>query len=97
MTKFAIIATVEVAPGRIDDYLPIALAHKTRCLRDEPGTLQFEVLRMHGDDTKVMLYEVYRDQAAFEAHWNAPSRAQHRADAGDMIVNVSGAKCTPLA
>jgi quinol monooxygenase YgiN len=43
-----------------------------------------------------MLFEVYRDEAAFEAHWNAPSRAQHRAEAGDMLVKVSGTKFTPL-
>jgi quinol monooxygenase YgiN len=43
-----------------------------------------------------MLYEVYRDAAAFEAHAQAPSRAQHRTEAGDMILKVSGIKVTPL-
>jgi quinol monooxygenase YgiN len=42
-----------------------------------------------------MLFEVYRDEAAFEAHWNAPSRAQYRAEAGDRVT-VSATKFTPL-
>jgi quinol monooxygenase YgiN len=45
-------------------------AHKTRCLNDEPGTLQFEILLPKDDDTKVLSYEVYRDDAAFEVHRN---------------------------
>lgn len=44
MPKLAIWATLEIAPGRIEEYLPVILAHKARCLRDEPGTLQFDVL-----------------------------------------------------
>jgi (4S)-4-hydroxy-5-phosphonooxypentane-2,3-dione isomerase len=96
MPKLAILATIEVAPGRMEEYLPIIMAHRARCLRDEPGTLQFEVLRPHdGDDTRLMLFELYRDEAAFEAHWSAPSRAQHRAEAGDMM-KLSGTKFTPL-
>jgi quinol monooxygenase YgiN len=43
----------------------------------------------------LMLFEFYRDEAAFEAHWNAPSRAQYRAEAGDRVT-VSATKFTPL-
>ena len=96
MPKLAILATIEVAPGCMEELLPLLMAHRARCLRDEPGTLQFEVLRPRdGEDTRLMLFEVYRDEAAFEAHWNAPSRAQYRAEAGDMVT-VSATKFTPL-
>jgi quinol monooxygenase YgiN len=52
------------------------MAHKARCLEDEPGTLQFEILLPHDDDAKVLLYEVYRDDAAFEVHRNGRSFAR---------------------
>ena len=64
MPKLAIVATTEVAPDRRDQLLPLLMAHRGRCLKDEPGTLQFEVLVPREDDTKVLLYEVYRDDAA---------------------------------
>jgi hypothetical protein len=32
--------------------------------------LQFEVLSPREDGTKVLLYEVYRDDAAFHVHWD---------------------------
>jgi len=67
MSKLAIIGTIEVASGRREQVLPLLMAHRARCLKDEPGTLQFEVLLPNDDNTKVLLYEVYRDAAAFEA------------------------------
>ena len=70
------------------------MAHKARCLNDEPGTLQFEVLIPNDDTTKILLYELYRDAAAFEAHWNGPSTSRAREDVGSMIVRIYGTRCT---
>jgi hypothetical protein len=44
MSKLVIMGAVEVTPGTRDHILPILTAHRDRCLRDEPGTLQFEVV-----------------------------------------------------
>ncbi len=93
MAKLAIIATIEVAPGRRDQVLRALMAHRARCLKDEPGTLQFEVLAPHDDDTKLLLYEVYRDDAAFEVHRNAPSIARWREDTAGMDVKIHGTMC----
>jgi quinol monooxygenase YgiN len=73
MPKLAIIGNLEIAEGCRDRLRPLLMAHRARCLADEPGTLQFEVLLPRDDDTKVLLYEVYTDDAAFQAHWNGPS------------------------
>jgi (4S)-4-hydroxy-5-phosphonooxypentane-2,3-dione isomerase len=45
MPKLAIIATIEVSPGRREEFLPFLMAHRARSLKDEPGTLQFDVVR----------------------------------------------------
>ena len=76
MPKLAIIATIEVAPGSRDQLVPFLVAHRDRCLRDEPGTLQFEVLIPRDDPDKIMIYEVYADEVAFEVHYNGPSIRQ---------------------
>ena len=93
MPKLAIIGTLEVAPGRKDEVLPLLMAHRARCLKDEPGTLQFEVLVPREDDTIVLLYEVYRDDAAFNVNWNGTSVARLREEAAGMIVKVYGTRC----
>ena len=94
MAKFAIIGTIEVAPGRRAELVPLMMAHRERCLRDEPGTLQFEVLVPNDEETKLLLYELYRDAAAFDEHWNGKSVARVREEAAGMIVKISGTRCT---
>ncbi|MCP4621174.1 MAG: antibiotic biosynthesis monooxygenase [Bradyrhizobium sp.] len=96
MPKLAIVATIEVPPGRRDEFLPLLMAHGTRSLNDEPGTLQFDVMAPRDDETKVMLYEVYRDDAAFEEHFNGASIAKLRKDAAGLIVNISAVRGTPV-
>ena len=68
MPKLAMVATIEVTPGRREEFLRLLMAHKARCLKDEPGTLQFEVLVPHDENSKLLLYQVYQDDAAFETH-----------------------------
>jgi quinol monooxygenase YgiN len=96
MPKFAIMATIEVLPGRIDEFLTILMAHRARCLKEEPGTLLFEVLRPRDDDTKVMLYELYQDDAAFNVHVKGSSIARMREASAGMTAEVSATKCTQL-
>ena len=94
MPRLAIVATIEVAPGRRDELLPLLMAHRARCLKDEPGTARFDVLRPQDGDAKVVIYEVYRDQAALDAHMNGSSLARLRKEAAGMMANVSGIRCT---
>jgi quinol monooxygenase YgiN len=92
MSKFANVVTIEVAPGRRDQVVTLLLAHKAR-LKDEPGTLQFEVLLPKDDDTKVLSYEVYRDAAAFEAHLKGPSLARLKEEITGVVVKLHGVRC----
>jgi (4S)-4-hydroxy-5-phosphonooxypentane-2,3-dione isomerase len=92
MSKFANVVTIEVAAGRRDDVVASLLAHKAR-LKDEPGTLQFEVLLQKDDDTKVRVYEMYRDAAAFEVHLNGPSLVQWKEETAGMVVKLHGERC----
>ena len=92
MAKFANVVTIEVAPGRRDQVVTLLAAHKAR-LKNEPGTLQFEVLLPKEDDTKVLSFEMYRDAAAFEVHLNGPSLAQLREDTAGIVMKLHGMRC----
>ena len=92
MSKFANVVTIEVTPGRRDEVVALLLAHKAR-LKDEPGTLQFEILLPKDDDTNVRVYEMYRDAAAFELHLNGRSLAQLREEIAGMVVKLHGVRC----
>ena len=93
MTKLAIVATAEIAAGRMEEVLTLLMAHRSRCLAEEPGTLRFEVLRPRHDDSTIMLYEVYNDDAAFASHWNGPLVARSRVETTGLTIKLSGTRC----
>jgi quinol monooxygenase YgiN len=94
MPKLAIMGTIDLPPGKRAQILPLLTAHKARSLRDEPGTLQFEIVIPRDDESKIILFEVYQDDAAFEAHRNAPSIVQWRQETAGMGVKVIATWCT---
>ncbi|MDH2386797.1 antibiotic biosynthesis monooxygenase [Bradyrhizobium sp. CER78] len=95
MPKLALIATVEVAPEKRDQVLSQLAAHGARSLRDEPGTLHFDILVPREDASKLLIYEVYQDDAAFEAHRNARSIAQFREESAGLGIKITATRCTP--
>jgi quinol monooxygenase YgiN len=97
MSQSAIIGTIEVQPGTRDEVLRAALAHRQRCLKDEPGTLAFEVLVPLEDSTKLLFYELYTDSAAVDAHMKGKSMAQLQSEVGSKIRSLSAIQCTPGA
>jgi autoinducer 2-degrading protein len=52
--------------------------------RDEPGCMRFNVLQDAQDRNVYYFYEVYRDEAALEAHRAAPHYAVWRAAADTL-------------
>lgn len=90
MGKFAVVATYEIAPAQIEVFLPLLLAHRERCLAQEPGTLRFDVLR---PECNLMLYEVYADEAAFVAHRNGPLVARFQQEAAAVERKLTFVRC----
>ena len=53
-------------------------------------------IRPVDDPAKVMIYVVYRDGEACDAHRDGLSRARHYQEAAGILVGASGIKCTVL-
>ncbi len=58
---------IRIKPENVDAFMSKVIENG-RAARSETGCKQFEVLVDPDDRTKVMLFEVYDDQKAFEAH-----------------------------
>ncbi|KKB78119.1 antibiotic biosynthesis monooxygenase [Devosia soli] len=65
-----LIAEFTARPGNGDEVaaLPAGLAEN---VRREEGNMTFDCYRKADDEDKFVVYEIYRDQAAFEAHIGA--------------------------
>ncbi|HEY5959770.1 MAG TPA: antibiotic biosynthesis monooxygenase [Polyangiaceae bacterium] len=93
MAKLAIVATLDIAEGCIDRFMSLLVAHRDRCLKEEPGTLRFDVLRPEKLTNQVLLYEEYLDDAAFQVHLNGASMARLLAESANMIVQLDSVPC----
>ncbi len=95
MSRVALVVTLKIADGKMDAFMTAVKAHAARCLMNEEGCLQFDVLLPEDRPGEVRLYEVYRDQAALDEHANGASIKQMRSDTEGMVASSELVKCLP--
>jgi (4S)-4-hydroxy-5-phosphonooxypentane-2,3-dione isomerase len=83
---FVLTVQLRIKPENVDKFMQ-ALQVNAREARKEPGCKQFDVLVDPNDQTKVMLYEVYNDDKAFEAHQATPHFKKYLAEAVPMLAS----------
>jgi len=64
------VVTVEfdIDPAHWDAFIPLMMDQAANSLTNEPDCLQFDVCEEPAIPHRVFLYEVYQDEAAFDAH-----------------------------
>jgi autoinducer 2-degrading protein len=75
---FVLFVPVVVKPEERERFLKAIEDDSTCSVRDEPGCLRFDVLQDQADPNRYYFYEVYQDEAAFQAHTQTPHLARWR-------------------
>jgi (4S)-4-hydroxy-5-phosphonooxypentane-2,3-dione isomerase len=83
---FSLMVQMEIRPGRRAEFLAGMAANAESSVRDEPGCLRFDVCAVGSDENRFVLYELYTDAAAFEAHKASPHFARWRTVAEHVVV-----------
>jgi quinol monooxygenase YgiN len=83
---FVLQVSIRIKPENVDAFMK-KLDENARNARKEPGCKQFEVLVDPKDGTKIMLYEVYNDEAAFETHQQTPHFKKYVAEAVPLLAD----------
>lgn len=94
MSKIALVVEFQIKSNRREDFLAVMRDHAAGTLADEEGCVQFDILLPQEDDGRILLYEVYRDEAALEEHRQSPRLARTRASYDDMIETRTINVCT---
>ncbi|MBI1754532.1 MAG: antibiotic biosynthesis monooxygenase [Acidobacteria bacterium] len=94
MGRVSLVVTIGFEPESKAEILRALLEHRARCLRDEPGTLQFEVMVPAEDACKLVLFELYADASALAAHSQGPSIGLYRKDVAGKITTSVKYTCT---
>ena len=83
---FVLVVHLKVKPETVDAFMS-RLSENAKNARNEPGCKQFDVLVDPNDRTKVLLYEVYNDEKAFEAHQQTPHFKKYFAEALPLLAS----------
>ena len=83
---YVLSVNIRIKPENVDTWLRKALEN-AREARKEPGCRHFDVLVDPKDRTRVMLYEIYDDEKAFEAHQQMPHFKKYLAEAVPLLAS----------
>lgn len=83
---FVLVVNIRLKPENVDLWMQKAREDQAGTL-GEPGCRQFDILVDPNDRTRVMLYEVYDDERAFEAHQQTPHFKKYLAEAVPLVAS----------
>lgn len=93
----AIFVKVRIKPDQRQRFLAAIEVDALGSEKDEPGCLTFNVLQDVTDENTYYFYEIYKDEAAFEAHRTMPHYEVWRA-AAEVVLNgpTEATRCTTV-
>lgn len=68
MARYTILVRFRIANGQMASFMPLMIENAEASRRDEPGCERFDVLQPADEKDSILLYEIYRDRAAFDEH-----------------------------
>ncbi len=93
----AVFVTLKVKPDQKDQFLAVAEDDSTCSVRDEGGgCLRFDVYQDNADPNTFYFHEVYRDQAALDAHRTMPHFQRWSAASQQVLAEPAGRQVTTV-
>jgi quinol monooxygenase YgiN len=83
---FVLSVDLRIKPENVETFTAKAIENAADS-RGEPGCRQFDVLVDPRDRTRVMLYEVYADEKAFDAHQQTAHFKKYLAEAVPLLAS----------
>ena len=85
----AVCVDFEIDPASLDAFLTIMQKNAADSLANEVGCHQFDITQDLQNPTKIFLYELYDDSAAFDLHKKASHYLEFNQLASEMITAKS--------
>jgi quinol monooxygenase YgiN len=81
----AIVAYLTAKPGKEAEFKEQMTAQAKRCLANEPGCLQFDVVQDPKNPTRFVMLEVYKDDEAIKAHQDSQHFKDFRPVVSELV------------
>jgi (4S)-4-hydroxy-5-phosphonooxypentane-2,3-dione isomerase len=69
---YSVLSHLTIKPHHVDEFVTLIREHASETLRDEPGTLRFDVIQDETTANHFYVHETYVDEAAFQTHMHGP-------------------------
>ena len=87
MSDFVIVVDFHLKPGAKAAFRRLIDDNARASCRDEPGCRRFDVLEAPNDADRILLYEIYDDRAAFDAHIKTRHFARFNEDSAALVAD----------
>ncbi len=82
---YVVCVQVHVKPEFVDDFIKVTKENHERTIRDEPGSVRWDLSQSEEDPTHFFLYEVYQTKDDFPRHQQTPHYLAWKAAVADWM------------
>jgi quinol monooxygenase YgiN len=90
------IAELEIDAGQIDAYRNALKEEIETSIRIEPGVLTLYAVSVKGQPNQIRIFEIYKDEAAYESHLQTPHFKKYKAETQGMVKSLKLIETDPI-
>jgi autoinducer 2-degrading protein len=87
---------LDIVPTEMEKYL-VAIKENGAASVQEPGCRQFDIMVLASNPNHIFLYEVYDNEAAYQAHRTTDHFKKYAATTANMVAQRNARPMTPVA
>jgi quinol monooxygenase YgiN len=90
------LAELQIDPARLDEYKAALREEIEASIRLEQGVLTLYAVSVKGHPAQIRMFEMYADQAAYEAHLNTPHFLKYKTGTQRMVKSLVLVETDPI-
>jgi quinol monooxygenase YgiN len=91
------LAEIEIEPAELENYKAAVKEHIEAAVRVEPGVLVLYAVSEQDSPTKIRVFEIYRDTAAYKSHLETAHFKKYKATTEKMVRSLKLVRTSPIA
>jgi quinol monooxygenase YgiN len=94
--RYVQVAQIEIDPAQLENYRAAVTEQIEAAVRDEPGVLVLYAVSDIENPARVIVFEIYRDIAAYEAHLRSAHFKKYKALTETMVKSLALIRSAPI-
>lgn len=90
------IAKLKIEPSKLDEYKALLKEVGETSVKKEPGVLTLYSASEKENPANITVFEIYADDAAYQAHIQTPHFKKYKAGTKDMVTSLELSEMVPI-